>query len=232
MNYIKHLNQAFLKFTADDRLNPTHVSLYIALFQEWNQNHFSRKIFINRGEIMKRAKMGATSTYHRCLKDLNNWGYLNYYPSRNPYKGSVVEMFCFIRKSGAKGILENPASEQVQARDHPNTEQVSIQDSPTGKQASVSNINTIKQKKEIKVKKPESEKEVLHFFSCNNWSKVDALKFYYHYQSIGWKKGGEAELTDWKAAARSWMLRAKEIKSSYRDQDNLKTTKVKHYGPL
>ena len=34
MNYIKLLNAAFEKFYFDDRLNPTHISLYMALFQE------------------------------------------------------------------------------------------------------------------------------------------------------------------------------------------------------
>ena len=39
MNYIKLLNAAFEKFYFDDRLNPTHISLYMALFQEWNSRN-------------------------------------------------------------------------------------------------------------------------------------------------------------------------------------------------
>ena len=45
MNYIKLLNAAFEKFFFDDRLNPTHISLYMALFQEWNSSRFGVATF-------------------------------------------------------------------------------------------------------------------------------------------------------------------------------------------
>ncbi len=38
MNYIKHLTGFFEKVGADFDLNPTHISLYMAIFQLWNQN--------------------------------------------------------------------------------------------------------------------------------------------------------------------------------------------------
>jgi len=33
MNYIKQLNAAFEKFYFDDRLNPTHISLYMVVLK-------------------------------------------------------------------------------------------------------------------------------------------------------------------------------------------------------
>jgi hypothetical protein len=44
---------------------------------------------------MKISKIGSRTTYHRCMKELDNWGYLNYIPSHNPLKGSRVVMFIF-----------------------------------------------------------------------------------------------------------------------------------------
>lgn len=92
MNFIRLLNSAFEKFLYDDRLNPTHISLYMALFQEWNSNRFATEFYVTRGDLMKASKIGSKSTYHRCVKDLDCWGYLCYHPSKNPYKGSKIKM--------------------------------------------------------------------------------------------------------------------------------------------
>ncbi len=95
INYIKHLNAVFNQFSKDSRLNPTHISLYIALFQLWNLNRFLEEFFINRDEVMQLSKIGSKSTYHRCIKELNHWKYIVYFPSHNPYRGSKIKMFKF-----------------------------------------------------------------------------------------------------------------------------------------
>ena len=95
MNYIKHLTGFFDKVAKDKLLNPTHVSLYIALFQFWNINRFRNPISISRHEIMRISKISSLATYHRCLKLLDSHGYIKYEPSFNPYKGSHVYLFNF-----------------------------------------------------------------------------------------------------------------------------------------
>ena len=95
INYIKHLNGVFLHFSKDGRLNPTHISLYVALFQLWNSNFFKDEFYINREEVMAFSKIGSKSTYHRCIKELSHWNYLLYTPSHNPFKGSRIKMFNF-----------------------------------------------------------------------------------------------------------------------------------------
>ena len=95
MNYIKHLTGFFEKVAIDKTLNPTHVSLYIALFQFWNCNRFKNPISINRDEVMRISKICYKATYHKCLKDLHSLGYINYEPSYNPFKGSQVILFNF-----------------------------------------------------------------------------------------------------------------------------------------
>ena len=80
INYIKHLNGVFEHFSKDNRLNPTHISLYIALFQLWNSNFFRQEFYINREEVMQYAKIGSKSTYHRCIKELSHWNYILYIP--------------------------------------------------------------------------------------------------------------------------------------------------------
>ena len=95
VNYIKHLNRVFALFSRDNRLNPSHISLYLALFQFWNVNYYSSEFFINRQEVMNLAKIGSKSTYHRCIRELSHWSYLVYMPSHNPWKGSKIKMFNF-----------------------------------------------------------------------------------------------------------------------------------------
>ncbi|SEB01290.1 hypothetical protein SAMN05443667_11545 [Flavobacterium gillisiae] len=93
MNYIKHLTGFFDKVSKDKILNPTHVSLYIALFQFWNCNRFKNPISISRDEVMRISKISSKATYHKCLKNLHSLGYINYEPSYNPFKGSQVYLF-------------------------------------------------------------------------------------------------------------------------------------------
>ncbi|RVT75317.1 transcriptional regulator [Flavobacterium sufflavum] len=95
MNYIKHLTGFFEKVAIDKTLNPTHISLYIALFQFWNCNRFKNPISISRDEVMRISKISSKATYHKCLKNLHNLGYINYEPSYNPFKGSHVVLFNF-----------------------------------------------------------------------------------------------------------------------------------------
>ena len=122
MNYIKHLTGFFEKVVIDKTLNPTHISLYIALFQFWNCNRFRNPISINRDEIMRISKISSKATYHKCLKNLHSLGYINYEPSYNPFKGSHVFLFNFsedlkpIPKSERKPkneLLSEQVKEQV-----------------------------------------------------------------------------------------------------------------------
>ena len=72
MNYIKHLTGFFEKVSIDFELNPTHISLYMAVFQLWNQNRFQNPIGISRDELMRISKISSTATFHKCIKELSN----------------------------------------------------------------------------------------------------------------------------------------------------------------
>ncbi len=115
MNYIKHLTGFFDRIVQDRSLNPTHISLYIALFQFWNVNRFQNPISITRDEVMRISKICSKATYHKCMRELNEKGYIKYEPSFNPFKGSMVILFNFSedlkpvqkRVSNAEKILPN-----------------------------------------------------------------------------------------------------------------------------
>lgn len=145
MNYIKHLTGFFEKVVLDKALNPTHVSLYMALFQFWNCNRFKNPISINRDEVMRISKISSKPTYHKCLKNLHSLGYINYEPSYNPFKGSHVILFNF-----SEDLKPAPKSER-KLKNEPLIEPVSEQalnksctsDETSTEQAVVPSINYI-----------------------------------------------------------------------------------------
>jgi hypothetical protein len=219
MNYIKHLNGVLDQFSKDNRLNPTHISLYIALFQFWNYNRFPDDFYINREEVMKFSKIGSNTTYHRCIKELSHWKYILYSPSHNPFKGSKVKLFNFSTSDKQELYL----------------------DSTINGQALVSNTNMFKHNTNIN--KPIYKKQILNFFKKKNWPKSEAEKFFNHYESVGWKKSNHP-IENWEAAAESWMLKLDEFKVKSRKksktnenydlpldhfQDNLHTNQNKNY---
>ncbi len=211
MNYIRHLSAAFQMILNDSRLNPTHVSLYMSLFQLWNITRFSEVFYINRQEVMQFSKIGSKTTFHRCMQDLHKWKYIKYIPSHNIYKSSEVRMPIFGTTTG-----------QVMANNETSTGQVLVSNTNINKQ--IENIN--------KLKLPNNKNEAVAFFKMNNWPEIEALKFYNHYKSIDWKLGGKIKITDWHATASNWMLKANEIKKNEpgsQNKDNLKTSKIKDY---
>jgi hypothetical protein len=203
------------KFTSDDRLNPAHISMYLALFQYWNLSRFSNPISINREEIMKLSKIGSKSTYHKCIKQLHHWGYLEYLPSHNPFKGSKVIMYSFGTSAELALVHYRPKNGQALV-------------------SSKTYINNKHIKQNINKEKPKNLNEVVMFFSEIKSNKTEAQKFFNYYESTGWKIGGKTPMQNWKASARNWILNSKNIKQTSAPQvqksDNLKTTKNKNYN--
>jgi hypothetical protein len=138
MNYIKQLTAFFTRAAEDERLNPTHVSLYLAVFQHWNLNHFQNPVSVSRSQLMRISKIGSLATYHKCIKELHQFGYFHYVPSYNPFRGSYVYLpewredvinQVYNNETGAEGVnpyttpLEN---EQVVDRQQTGTEQALV----------------------------------------------------------------------------------------------------------
>jgi hypothetical protein len=98
MNYIKHLTGFFNKINYETNLNPTHISLYLALFQCWNVNRFKNPTGISREEIMKASKINSKATYHKCMKELELLGFMIYNPTFNPHSSSTIIMVNFSEK--------------------------------------------------------------------------------------------------------------------------------------
>ena len=138
MNYIRHLTGFYDKIQQDERLNPTHISLYLALFQFWNINHFQNPISISRNEMMRLSKISALGTYHKCIKELQNFGYIEYIPSFNPYKGSLVNLYNF-ENSEVQNLNKRNTKKRTTIKQEMNNSRIKIE---TGnRQALIPSIN-------------------------------------------------------------------------------------------
>ena len=90
MGEVKKLTRFFSAIKEDPRIGATHISLYMALFQFYNLNDFQNPVSIIRYAVMDAAKIRGLATYHKCMRDLVECGYIQYEPSFNPVVSSKV----------------------------------------------------------------------------------------------------------------------------------------------
>lgn len=165
VNYITHLNTILDTFNDDIRIKQGHITLYLAFFHKWNRSYFEKIITVNRELIMERARIRSKTTYHRYLKDLNDWDYLKYIPSYHPRIGSKIEMKYHRPKIGT-----SPSTLKVQNLDKYEPE-------PSQNLAPNNKLKTIR-----KLNKQSdlnfNLKNVLLFFEENKFPEIEGRKFY------------------------------------------------------
>ena len=91
MDVLGRLSAFYEKACADSRLSPTHLSLYLALLHELYNKTNQQSLVLNRVLIMDKAKISSRVTYHKCMRELHQYGYINYTPNNMP-GGSEVRM--------------------------------------------------------------------------------------------------------------------------------------------
>ena len=107
MKQTKEISSFFERITVDNQLYPSHISIFVSLFQSWSVNSFQNPFRICRENVMKSSKIKSFATYHKCIKDLHNAGYIIYSPNYNSYKGSLIEIIDFeTEKVGASKIFK------------------------------------------------------------------------------------------------------------------------------
>ena len=90
MELVEHLSKFYSAVRQDPRVGATHISLYMAIFQQYSLNDFRNPVCITRASLMSTAKIAGLATYHKCIKDLVTSGFIRYIPSFNPCKKSEV----------------------------------------------------------------------------------------------------------------------------------------------
>ena len=74
---------------SDNRLNSYHISLYTALLY-YGKGITQLPFYASRRKLMGFSRIKSGATYHKCLRELAKYGYLDYYPSFHPQQGSRI----------------------------------------------------------------------------------------------------------------------------------------------
>lgn len=74
----------------DPRIGTTHISLYMALLQQWNLSGGINPVSIKRRTVMKAAKISGRYTYNKCMNNLAEFGYIKYAPASSSFNCSTV----------------------------------------------------------------------------------------------------------------------------------------------
>ena len=221
----------------DSRLSPWHISMYYGLFHAWNRSKFQNPISICRSELMTISKIGSANTYTKCLKQLDEWGYIKYMPSHNPIKGSLVNLYTF-------DTTADNSSDTTSDKSTDNTPVTLVR-------PSINSLNNKKPNKQLNRRgsdqlskteartgssesrrtgkfSPPSLDEVKEFFLELKSTHDQAEQFFNHFESNGWLVGGRAKMKNWKASSRNWVKRSSKFNPQ--QNDRLHTEQNKDYS--
>lgn len=95
MDSLKPLTDFYSAIEKDFRIGPAHIALYAALLCFRAARGFPNPIEIFRAELSHAAKISSKECYHKCLRELHEYGYLRYEPSFKKTRGSRIYFFDF-----------------------------------------------------------------------------------------------------------------------------------------
>jgi hypothetical protein len=78
----------------DPRISITHIGIYVALLEKWRNQNYKGPLQVYSYEIMRLAKISASTTYHKIIRQLSLYGYVKYEPSYKRNQGSKVYILC------------------------------------------------------------------------------------------------------------------------------------------
>ncbi|MDP5200185.1 MULTISPECIES: hypothetical protein [Flavobacterium] len=90
MDSIKIATIFFQAIENDFRIGTTHIAIFAALLQFRATKDFINPIQAYSLEIQNIAKVVSPKTYHKCMKELDSYGYIVYVPTKNKNKRSSI----------------------------------------------------------------------------------------------------------------------------------------------
>jgi len=105
-------------FNNPDKIRPTHISLYLFLWNQANRANWVEWFKCPYDLAMQGACIGNNGTYYRCLDDLKLFKLIDYQKGVNNFKAPLVHL---IRLYDSEQVTEQvavPLSEQVTEQQH------------------------------------------------------------------------------------------------------------------
>jgi hypothetical protein len=80
------------KVIKEKGLQPSRISVYLAMLQLWKEQKCRNPFQITRHKIMKLSGVKSIVTYHTCISELKDRGMVEYKPSYHPKLGSEISL--------------------------------------------------------------------------------------------------------------------------------------------
>ncbi len=74
----------------DPRITPYHISLFVAIVHFQGDSGSGHQKYAFSHELMPLAKISSGRTYHKCIRELEEFGYIQYEPSFDRFLGSRI----------------------------------------------------------------------------------------------------------------------------------------------
>lgn len=75
---------------SDPRITTAHISVFVSLWKKWKDSGADGPLSFFRSDIVGLCKISSYNTFHRSIRQLHEYGYIQYIPSYNHFLGSLV----------------------------------------------------------------------------------------------------------------------------------------------
>lgn len=191
INFVSMHRLAFMRIVNNEKLKFRDVALFHALLAYWNKYRFPEILSVNRQELMSFSKIGSANTYLSAMKNLDKEGFIKYFPSKDPSKGSKVKI-CLDRSVICQKMTEDEHKPDITVS---------------------SSLNNSKQEENYKT--PE-KKEVQKYFLEKDQTKELAERFFNTNSGRDWYDG-KSKIVNWKSYADNYI--AKPIKTMVKSKN-------------
>ena len=80
------------RMATDPRINVWHIGILLAIADISYHGKGSNPVTITRKLVMRLSHIQSLATYHKCIRQMEEYGYIKYSPSYNHYRGTTVEL--------------------------------------------------------------------------------------------------------------------------------------------
>lgn len=185
MNGFKQINAFYsFVFSNTSKINATHVSLYVFLWNQNNRNNWVEWFKCPFDLAMQGACIGNRNTYYKCLNDLKNWNLIDYQPGINGYKAPTIKLIQLYDSDTTTDTATDTSSD---------TSSDTTTDTTT-----VHNIKHITNKQKTRNSIYPTLQEVEEYFDLHGYSKESACMAFQYYASANWKDRNGKQVKAWK----------------------------------
>lgn len=78
------------KIADDPRISTAHVSVFVGLWKLWVERGNRNSLSFVCQEVKSISKISSDTTFHKRIRELHDYGYIEYLPSFNHFQGNLV----------------------------------------------------------------------------------------------------------------------------------------------